>query len=307
MVSHPQALRLDGSDKDQHNSAMAKKVILPLPESPMRDFCLQPGYLESDFHTHDHSFHELVVLLEGQAEHIVSGNIYPVRAGDIYVFHPGVEHGFQNVRKLRLVNLSWKGDWLERHRESLGTLPGFHALFTIEPGLRRLHRFAARLQIDPKALSSVILRLDALEREYRARRPGFAAAVESEFLSLAVLLCRAYDGNFSREAKAVLRLGLAVAFLETHYREKVRMSAVAKLSGLSERQFLRLFSQAYGLAPAAYLMQLRLRAAQALLRQGIGVTEAALESGFFDSNYFARAFRKSLGMSPSAWVRSVGG
>lgn len=286
---------------------MARKVIWKFPESPLRDFCLQPGYLESDFPAHDHGFHELAVLLEGQAEHVVHGISYPVRAGDIYVFHPGVEHGFRNVRKLRLVNLSWKGEWLERHRESLGTMAGFHALFTIEPGLRRLHRFAARLQLTPKGLSTVVQKLGALEGEFRGQRPGFAAAVESEFLALAVLLCRAYDGHFSPEAKAVLRMAQAVAYLEAHFREAVRMAAVAKLSGLSERQFLRLFSQAYGLAPAAYLLQLRFRAAQALLRQGCSVTEAALQSGFSDSNYFARAFKKGMGLSPSAWLRGVGG
>jgi AraC family L-rhamnose operon regulatory protein RhaS len=47
-----------------------------------------------------------------------------------------------------------------------------------------------------------------------------------------------------------------------------------------------------------------LEIARSLLEQGrLNCTEAALESGFNDSNYFSRAFRKAYGHPPSVLVR----
>ena len=43
--------------------------------------------------------------------------------------------------------------------------------------------------------------------------------------------------------------------------------------------------------------------AKTMLARGASVTEAALECGFGDPNYFSRVFSKSEGMPPGRWVR----
>jgi AraC-like DNA-binding protein len=53
------------------------------------------------------------------------------------------------------------------------------------------------------------------------------------------------------------------------------------------------------------LLRHRLEQARGLLERGkMNCTEAAFESGFHDSNYFSRAFRKTYGFSPSEIGRS---
>ena len=77
---------------------------------------------------------------------------------------------------------------------------------------------------------------------------------------------------------------------------------------MSKRSFLRAFQSAVGSAPIAYLIKLRLsRAATLLRRAGEGITSAAFKTGFNDSNYFARQFRKMFGLSPREYRKREAG
>ena len=55
------------------------------------------------------------------------------------------------------------------------------------------------------------------------------------------------------------------------------------------------------MAPARYLRRLRMEEAVAALRSGrLPVKTIARSCGFADASYFAKAFRRSFGMSPRA-------
>ena len=74
---------------------------------------------------------------------------------------------------------------------------------------------------------------------------------------------------------------------------------LAAQTGLHRSTLLRLFRAAYGLSPADYLQNLRIRRALTLLRESpLQIQEVAWHAGFADPNYFARAVRKRTGMSP---------
>jgi AraC-like DNA-binding protein len=55
-----------------------------------------------------------------------------------------------------------------------------------------------------------------------------------------------------------------------------------------------------------YLRRYRVRQAKAFLEQGdMLITEVALAVGFADSNYFARVFRREVGVSPRAYQQGL--
>ena len=75
---------------------------------------------------------------------------------------------------------------------------------------------------------------------------------------------------------------------------------------LSKDHLRRQFKQAFGLTPQDYLTQLRIENAKCLLNQGrhtdISVADVAYLSGYYDPLYFSRAFKKYVGISPSAYL-----
>ena len=109
------------------------------------------------------------------------------------------------------------------------------------------------------------------------------------------------------ESRALLRVGELISTVEQRFREPWTLDQLARLAHLSRTSLLRIFRQATGQSPIDYLIGLRIEAAQRMLLQSnLSVTEIALDTGFADSNYFARQFRRVCGCTPSSFRRRSG-
>jgi len=90
-------------------------------------------------------------------------------------------------------------------------------------------------------------------------------------------------------------------YLVAHLSDNVALGKLASLAGLDPFAFLRGFSRAYGLPPHAWLVQERVRRAQALLRAGLLPAEVAAEVGFSDQSHLTRHFKRILGFTPGSY------
>ena len=88
---------------------------------------------------------------------------------------------------------------------------------------------------------------------------------------------------------------------------EIGVADLARAAAMSERNFHRRFRQSSGLTPANWLRQERVRAAQALLEEGrVDLDRIAEACGFHTPEAFRAAFRRSVGVAPSAYRRSFG-
>jgi transcriptional regulator GlxA family with amidase domain len=106
----------------------------------------------------------------------------------------------------------------------------------------------------------------------------------------------------SREPAAVKR---ARKYIEACYAENVSVQELASIARLSPFHFIRVFQKQTGMPPHAYLMQTRLRRAQALLDQGWRIVDAAYETGFADQSHLTKHFKRTLGYTPGQYRNSV--
>ena len=96
------------------------------------------------------------------------------------------------------------------------------------------------------------------------------------------------------------RLAPAVSYVQANYAEKLRLVTAARLCHLSPCQFSRSFKKENGLAFRDFVVRTRIARAAELMKQSrVSVTDAAFFVGFNDLSYFARMFRRQLGVSPS--------
>lgn len=78
------------------------------------------------------------------------------------------------------------------------------------------------------------------------------------------------------------------------------ISELAKMCGVTPEYFRMLFKKEKGISPLKYINNLRLDCAMRLLSSGMySVAEASEMSGFYDTSYFSREFRKHFGVPPS--------
>ena len=92
--------------------------------------------------------------------------------------------------------------------------------------------------------------------------------------------------------------------LEAHLDQDVSLAALAEIAGLSPFHFSRMFKQATGLPPSAFLRCLRCERAKALLETtSMTVLDVALDVGYESGQALSRVFQREAGCSPAAWRR----
>lgn len=248
---------------------------------------------------HTHGFSELVLVLGGEASHITEKDEHPIRTGDIFIIQGELAHGYRDSKNLSIINIMFDQGRLHLPDADLHSMPGYHALFTLEPQYRRRHRFASRLQLNEGQLAQAAALAGQLEIEAKEKKAGYIFSSTALFMQLITFLARCYDGEQTPESQTLLRIGATIGYLEDHYQEPVSIGQLTKIGGMSESSLLRAFKQATGYTPVEYLLRLRIRRGCELLRRtDLNITEIAFETGFNDSNYFTRQFKKKMGISP---------
>ena len=242
---------------------------------------------------------ELVIVTGGHGLHVTGRESWPLGAGDVFVISTGRPHNYEGMNNLSLINILFQPRKLHLDFLDLASLPGYHALFTLEPAWRKRHRFKSRLHLSLAELGHVLGLVDQLDRELKGRDAGFGFMATAAFMQIQGYLSRCYERSRGPDSKSLLRIAQAITHLETDVDKDTNLDELARIAGMSKRGFLRAFQAATNKSPIAYLIQLRINRAAGLLRRGDeSVTDIAFRVGFRDSNYFTRQFRKVFGASP---------
>lgn len=94
------------------------------------------------------------------------------------------------------------------------------------------------------------------------------------------------------------------SFIKSNLSHPLKASELAMQAGIGFRQLSRIFIQQCGESPHQYITRLRLDRARILIENtpSASVKEIAFECGFASPSHFTMAFKKNLGISPSAYA-----
>ncbi len=260
---------------------------------------------QTPFGLHNHEFCEIVLITGGSGQHVTGKQSWEMHAGDAFVISGKRPHTYEDMENLSLANILYQPEQLNLEEDQgLATLPGYHALFTLEPTWRVDHEFESRLHLSPKDLSNVLLLLGELESELEERKPGFRCMANTLFTQIVCYLSRCYGQSSSTNSKSLLRIGEAISHLETHYSQSISLEDLAQIAHMPTRSFQRAFKKALGVPPITYLIRVRVsRAAELLRNKELSITDVAFELNYEDSSYFTRQFQTIMGMTPKNYRR----
>jgi AraC-like DNA-binding protein len=252
---------------------------------------------------HYHDFAELVVVVKGSGVQHVEGSDYPVVAGDVFLLQGRQKHAFVKREGMVLFNVMYDAKRLSLPEDELRRLPGYNALFVLEPSYRRRHNFTSHLHLERTSLAHAESMLHAMARESRTQSIGYEASLFGYLLGLMIFLSREYSKIETHNGRALLRVGELIGLLERHYARHWRLADLAAAARMSESSLLSTFKEATGQSPIDYLIHLRIQRAAEMLRHGTeSISEVAFSVGFEDSNYFSRQFRKAMQASPREYL-----
>ena len=253
---------------------------------------------------HNHSFHELVLILSGHGTHAVGDETYDLETGDVFVVLGDTTHGYPETRRLSLINILYDPTYLGIPLADLGVLPGYHALFTVEPQVRRQQKFTSRLRLNMQQLAHATELVARLEEELVEKRRGYKFMAVTRLMEITGYLSRCYSRLELDEIRPVAQISELLGYMERHYDEPLTVADLTKVAHMSQTTLMRTFGRVMGRSPIAHLVRLRLSKAKELLRTTrASITDIAFQVGFNDSNFFARQFRQVNATSPREYRR----
>ncbi|WP_106767538.1 AraC family transcriptional regulator [Paenibacillus faecalis] len=270
-------------------------------------FYIQYGGHEEDMHVHHHvDFSELVIVLHGNATHIVNAEKSFIKKGDVFVINGTTSHGYKDPDEFRICNIMYKPDMLESAGPELRRSNGYQALFVLEPHYRNINHSLGKMSLPISSLDYVSSVVDFMIEEFTNKLQGYETILRSRFMELVVQLSRQYEKQERQGAEGnLMHLAKAISFMEDNYLHPLSREDIAAKSNISIRHLNRIFQSYYQTTPFAYLQQLRLEHACRLLKTtSLPISEVSFESGFNDSNYFTRQFTKAFGMSPKMYRKN---
>jgi AraC-like DNA-binding protein len=176
----------------------------------------------------------------------------------------------------------------------------FWIAFTGQEALRLLRAILAVAGPAFRLRSETIERLAAMSldlRDGKAESPGAASAIA---YAATMALYDDLLGDGGGRAERSVAIGRVLTHIRLNLGEPLDVPSLADLAGLSRAHFTRVFIDCEGVSPASFVLAERMRRAASLLVSGAAsVKEVSRACGFDDPNYFAKAFRRSFGASPT--------
>lgn len=145
-------------------------------------------------------------------------------------------------------------------------------------------------------------------RELAVADDAASLALEGLTLELMAALVRR-RGESARPGPPPAWLRRVREALDDRFAEReLRIADLAAIAGLDPAHLARSFRAHYGTTAGAYLREIRAqRAAEALVRSSVPLSQIALDCGFADQSHFTRVFRTIHGVTPQRWRELHGG
>lgn len=91
-------------------------------------------------------------------------------------------------------------------------------------------------------------------------------------------------------------------YIRRNYRDDISLQDVAGYMNYSDAYFCKIFKQCFHKSFLTYLTEYRVERAKRLLEDiAINIKDVSMEVGYRDSNYFAKVFKRIVGVTPSEY------
>lgn len=249
---------------------------------------------------HHHDFIEIVFITKGKGIQVISNNEYEVTEGDIFILQGFQNHYFKDAGKAEIVNVMFdpvKSKGLIS--PEIKAMDGYSALFILEPRYRNRMHFRNMLHLNRVDLAKSEYILNSMLHEIANKDIGYELFLKNKLEEIIIFLSRKYSQISIPKAKSLVRIGKAIDFIESNFKNSIYINELADLSFMSVRNFQRIFKDATGLSPNDYLLEHRIQNASKILTESdSAIYEVSARVGIADWFYFSKAFKKKFGVSP---------
>lgn len=244
-------------------------------------------------------FYELVLVTGGSACSEHESGCHWYKPGAVQVFQPGSKHRYRAMRDFHHFNLLFSPRLLQGSDWDFSLFPAAGDLLFSPKKISGMyflgdHDFAAAAEL-----------MTRLREELLRKSPGWREAAFFEFGMMMTFLLRRLQPAQHRVRSGAIMIESAIRFMEENLDQRLDLSDMARIANMSKSNFRHKFIAMTGFSPVEHLIRLRLKRALLLFAGREPLPEVARKTGFSDTNYFGRQFKRRLKLTPRELIRKT--
>lgn len=249
---------------------------------------------------HWHPDLEFILMLDGQMEYFINGEIVNIVQGEgVFVNSRRLHYGFSSHQK--------NGSFIviAVHPSLFGESTYLGKTFFEEKfgsATQDYMKITPRTEWEREVLA-IIERIYE-ETESAASNPMRLLALASQMCAAVSERIRPISGRMNEDQSWTLLHGMT-SFVHRHFHSKITLDEIAASGSVCRSKCCDLFDKYTGTTPNAYLVRYRIRkSCEMLADTNRSVSEIALRCGFQSGSYFSYVFRNEMGMTPLRYRKS---
>ncbi|MBR2337139.1 MAG: helix-turn-helix transcriptional regulator [Clostridia bacterium] len=255
-------------------------------------------YRDEEIHNHD--FVEIVYVMEGSGRHLINGEEFSVKAGDLLFINYGCTHAFYVDDKLVAYNLMVRVDYFTKNMIKDNNLFYMLALTSFEKIQHELNDKSPLVFFDYHERDDIVNLFKNVEYELEHEELGKSIILDS-YINL--ILCKVFRKIFVKNStKDFLIPQDILDYINEHFNEKITLGDLSQRCFYNPAYFSRLFKKTFNMSFTDYIMDIRLKHCCELLKNSDYTIDKIIEEcGFSDRNTFYERFRNKYGCTPSEY------
>lgn len=256
----------------------------------------------TDISIHWHEEIEITYIASGSIRHQLNGKNVRIKAGEAI---------FINAKQLHLIQSDDQDCVLYCliFHPTLLSSANYIAKKYVQPIINNENLdyfFLKESDTTQKQVLDAMVNIEQLQKD-----PAFELKAVQELYKLWLALYEVLPKSRMNETvinEDLHRIQRMLACIHQNYGRELSLEDICKAGNIGKTKGTQLFSQYLNMTPVEYLINYRLEiASRMLVETSDSVIDIALSTGFSDSSYFARIFRKRMGISPLEYRKEYRG
>ncbi|WP_082053173.1 AraC family transcriptional regulator [Gordoniibacillus kamchatkensis] len=249
----------------------------------------------------------LIYVQEGLLRVTADGTLYELRDGDFCLLQPNTLHALEGVTPTITPFAHLDFFYNPLRADSFPTKAGQTDLSAyshlLQPRLNDLQGIEVPVKFKPGEPTAFRDKLLGLVQCWQTQdEPLQQLRAQSLALELFIALLAAYAPQVKDRSAPPHTLNWVTSYVSFRLSEPISVAEMARRANLSPSRFNVVFRERFGASPHQYLLELRLKHAEELLRAGaLPLAEVAAYCGFADIHHFAKSFKRRFGDAPAAY------
>ena len=244
---------------------------------------------------HWHEELEFCYVAEGRKQVLTTSRTYEFREGEAFFINTNVLCSMKNIEKCKIESHLFHSTFLSGHFRSI-----FETKY-MNPVLQDKKIELVEIRGITENQKKILEKL----RKASALQESDDSEFQTRNLFSEIWLLLLQEIRNRKEAPASVstvskeRLLTMLSFVQQNYTEKLSLEEIAASASISEREALRCFQTNIHETPFSYLLGYRVEMAKKLLKSTkLTITEIAIQTGFSNSAYFSKIFKRAMQMTP---------